>query len=275
MSTTKKSPPQLSDILPEQIIDKSSPVPLHYQLEQFLRQSIGNGRFPPHATLPTEQDLQDHFELSRTPIRQAISRLVADGLVTRRRSLGTVVLPQRFEEDLRSLSSFTNEVIRKNQVPSAKLIEFSTQLADKEELKLLQLAPQEHVYHIRRIRLIDDDPIGLITSHVPVERVPNLQADDFSEQGERQSIYHVLEHIHHIQLVRAIEVFDAVNLDEESARLLQLEPLSAILVRNRISFDAQERAIAFERGLYRVRYRLSWNGSAISEIDTSTTSPMP
>jgi DNA-binding GntR family transcriptional regulator len=44
-------------------------MPLHYQLERFLREGIENGRFPAHSTLPTEQDLQEHFELSRTPSR--------------------------------------------------------------------------------------------------------------------------------------------------------------------------------------------------------------
>lgn len=267
----KKLHPQLRDIVASRVINKSSAIPLHYQLEQFLREGIANGRFAVHATLPTEQDLQDHFDLSRTPIRQALSHLVADGLVARRRSQGTVVLPKPFEEDLRSLSSFTEEVHRKQQTPSARLITFSIQPADSNERRILELDLVAQVYRIQRVRLIDNEPAGLVTSLVPVERVPALDPSNFSEYGVRQSMYYVLEQVHQIKLVRATEVFDAVNLDDEAARLLRLEPQSAILARNRVSYDSGGRPIAYERGLYRARYHLNWVGREISVADPSAT----
>jgi DNA-binding transcriptional MocR family regulator len=82
--------PGLLSVDPTAVIDKESPVPLHHQLELFLRQGIESGRFPPHETLPTEQELQEYFGLSRTPIRQAIAKLTTDGLVVRHRSQGTI-----------------------------------------------------------------------------------------------------------------------------------------------------------------------------------------
>src|SRR4051812_3738938 len=133
MSSTKAIHGDLTGVSPHEVIDKRSPVPLHYQLERFLRGGIESGRFQPHSTLPTEQDLQEYFDLSRTPIRQAISKLVADGLVARRRSQGTIVLPRPFVEDLQSLSSFTEEVARHGQQARARLIEFITQPADHED----------------------------------------------------------------------------------------------------------------------------------------------
>jgi GntR family transcriptional regulator len=268
MSTINSFHPALAGVQPSSIIDKVSPVPLHYQLERFLREGIESGRFAPHSTLPTEQDLQDHFDLSRTPIRQAIGKLVADGLVVRRRSQGTVVLPRPFEEDLQSLSSFTEEVERHGQRPRARLLEFVVQSADQEDAQQLALAQSAEVYHIRRLRLIDQAPVGLIVSHVPVGLVPHLKPEDFHETGAQQSLYYVLEKVHGLKLVHASEIFDAVSLNEASAALLELPPLRPILSRSRVTYTQGGQAVAFEQGLYRVRYRLQWQGRALSQVDT-------
>ena len=268
MSSSQSSHADLADIRPNQVIDKTSPVPLHYQLERFLRQGIESGRFRPHTTLPTEQELQEHFDLSRTPIRQALSKLVADGLVVRRRSQGTVVLPKPFEEDLQSLSSFTEEVQRQGQQPRARVIEFMIQAADADDCQQLDLVQPAEVFHIRRLRSIDEEPIGLIVSHLPVKLVPRLKPEDFHETGPQQSLYYVLEHVHGLKLARATEVFDAVSLDEGAAALLELPPLSPILSRSRVTYTAAGQPVAYEQGLYRVRYRMHWKGRSLSQVDS-------
>lgn len=263
------SHPGLLSVAPETIIDKNSSIPLHHQLEVFLRQGIESGLFPPNETLPTEHEIQEYFDLSRTPIRQALAKLSSDGLVVRRRSQGTIVLPRPFEENLRSLAPFTKEVQRKGRAPGAKLIEFNIQKADSEAVNLLKLRDGAEVYYIHRVRFIDDEPVGDIISHIPVALFPQLKADDFSEQGPNQSMYYVLEEIHGSKLVRATETFKAVNASPETAKLLNIPAGSAVLMRTRVTFDTANRSVALEYGLYRGVYRLEWEGSEVS-VDTST-----
>ena len=265
----------LGSVAPESVIDKSSPIPLHHQLELFLRRAIESGLFAPHETLPTEQELQDYFQLSRTPIRQALAKLAADGLIHRQRSQGTTVLPQPFEESLRSLTAFTEEVRRKGLVPGAKMLEFKIVPADAEDVRQLGLQNGALIYTVRRLRFIDGGPVGILTSHIAVDTVPDLSPSDFAESGPRQSIYYVLEKIHHIKPVRAMETFRAVSLEAEPARLLQIPVHSAVLMRDRLTFDAQGRPLASEIGLYRGVYRLEWTGRDVSAIDTSGLSEDP
>ena len=263
------SHPGLLGVAPDDVIDKDSPIPLHHQLEVFFRQGIESGLFPPNETLPTEYEIQEYFDLSRTPIRQALAKLSSEGLVVRRRSRGTIVLPRPFEENLRTLAPFTEEVKRKGHTPGAKLIEFTIQQADSEDISLLNLAEGVEIYHIHRVRFIDGEPVGDIVSHIPVALLPNLQATDFSEQGPTQSIYNVLEKVHGIKLVRAAETFKAVNSSSDTARLLNMPVGSAVLMRTRVTFDPANRAVALEYGLYRGVYRLEWEGREVS-VDTST-----
>lgn len=259
--------PGLSDVTPSEVIDKSSPVPLHYQLEQFLRHGIESGRFAPDSQLPTEQELQDHFDLSRTPIRQAIGKLAADGLVVRRRSQGTVVLSRPFEEDLQSLTSFTEEVQRRGHQPSARVIQFHEERAGEQDARHLEIALHTPIWSVVRVRYIDKAPVGYIVSHIPVALVPRLRATDFTEEGPAQSIYYVLEQLHDVKLVQATEHFDAAVVDERCAVLLNLPVGSPILSRVRVSFNANRAPTAFEQGFYRVRYRLHWAGRRLAPAD--------
>lgn len=269
MAAHKSVHPGLVGVIPGSVIDKSSPIPLHYQLELFLRQGIENGRFLPNQTLPTELELQEYFDLSRTPIRQAISKLAAEGLVERRRSQGTVVVPHPFDESLTSLTSFTEEVLRKGHTPQSRLLEFAVLPADHDDMARLNLSPRSQVYHIRRVRYIDGQPIGILLSHLPVAILPGLEASLFSSEGPQQSTYYILETIFHLKLVHATEVIHAVTLGEDDAQLLNLPPNSPVLHRNRVTYDSDGRAVAWERGLYHVRYQLEWTGREVKRFDRS------
>lgn len=72
-------------------IDRSSPVPLHDQLESLIRQEIETGQWRPGDRLPTEHELCRRYGLSRTPVRQALQDLVREGLLVRVPGRGTFV----------------------------------------------------------------------------------------------------------------------------------------------------------------------------------------
>lgn len=266
-----KVPKGLENIIPEQVINKESAVPLHHQLEQFLREGIANGRFPANEKLPTENELMSFFGLSRTPVRQALGKLTSAGLVLRKRSLGTIVLPQRFEERLSSLSTFTQEVKSRGQVPRAFLAKFDIQTADPKRIKYLKLAQGAKVYYIQRVRYIDEQPVGVLISYIPVSVAPYLLSTDFKETGPQQSIYYVLKNLHKIKLVRATDTFRAVLLDRKTAGLLHFPPDSPFLLRSRIAYDETNRPIAYENGYYSVSYRIEWEGEEISKVDNFMT----
>ena len=63
------------------------------RVAQLLAADIRNRVYPAHARLPTEQAMTTQYGVSRTVIREAISRLKYEGLVETRQGSGTVVLP--------------------------------------------------------------------------------------------------------------------------------------------------------------------------------------
>ncbi|MCA9905692.1 MAG: GntR family transcriptional regulator, partial [Anaerolineae bacterium] len=77
-------------------IDKSSPLPYHYQLREILRAEIAAERWRRGDQLPSEHQLCDMFQVSRTTVREALDALVNEGLLTREKGLGTFVADPKF-----------------------------------------------------------------------------------------------------------------------------------------------------------------------------------
>lgn len=72
-------------------IDKNSPIPIYHQLKEIIKKKIESEEYKPGDRIPTEQDLCDTFDISRTPVRQALSELVNENLLNRKRGRGTFI----------------------------------------------------------------------------------------------------------------------------------------------------------------------------------------
>jgi ABC-type glycerol-3-phosphate transport system substrate-binding protein len=75
------------------IIDRSSALPLYYQLKQYFQQQIEHGELRSGDQLPTEAELCERLGISRAPVRQAMAELAREGLITRRAGAGSFVAP--------------------------------------------------------------------------------------------------------------------------------------------------------------------------------------
>ena len=89
-------------------IDKKSPIPAYYQLKKILLKKIEEGQFTVGSMIPSERDLSQTYGISRMTVRQALSQLVADGLLHREKGRGTFVSPVKLV--LINIMSFSNTV---------------------------------------------------------------------------------------------------------------------------------------------------------------------
>lgn len=97
-------------------LDRTSPVPLYYQLAQQLEAAIEHGALAPGNLLGNEIDLSTRLGLSRPTVRQAIQSLVDKGLLVRRRGVGTQVVHSQVKRPL-ELSSLYDDLEAAGQGP--------------------------------------------------------------------------------------------------------------------------------------------------------------
>ena len=92
-------------------LDQNSPIPLYVQIEKHLRELIVKDEYKKgDKLLPNEVAMCKKIGVSRNTIRQAINELVRDGLLERKKGIGTKVVNKKISTRLDNWISFTNEM---------------------------------------------------------------------------------------------------------------------------------------------------------------------
>ena len=232
----------------------ASGLPLYRQIEASLRDRIRNGALRPGAQVSPEPELMAEYGVSRATVRQALARLVSEGLLEIRRGLGTYVTAPRFEHTIGGFYSFSREIERHGLRPGTKVLGLWKEPAADAVAEALGVAAGTEVVALRRLRLAGSDPLVVETSHLPATRFPGLEAIDFS----KVRLYDTLMNAYGCRPTRARETFEPVLLTADEAVLLDQRRGEPALQVERVAFDQDDVPIEFCRSTVRGdRYRYS------------------
>lgn len=162
-------------------LDRSGPVPLYHQIARRIQEAIEHGDLPPGSRLENEIKLAEQLGLSRPTIRRAIQELVNDGLLVRRRGVGTQVVHGRVRRKV-ELTSLYDDLQRSHQNPSTQLLLHEIIAPPDEIAEALAIAPGSEVLHIKRLRLADGVPFALLENYLP-PRFLDITAADLEQRG--------------------------------------------------------------------------------------------
>ena len=196
--------------------------------------------------IPSETELQGMYQVSRITARQAIQELEKDGLVSRARGKGTVVIYQKhIEEFLTRIRSFTDEMKELGIVPGTSYAHMELVKADQHLAKVFQVEPDVPLYRLERVRTGDGKPIVIFQTYFHMGR--NLPLDDNMYYG---SLYAMLEEMN-IHPVRIKEKFDCIMPDAHTREFLKVQRTIPILRRIRTSYDESGEVVEYTVSLYR------------------------
>lgn len=234
-------------------INRDIPVPLYYQISQQIRQQIESGEMKPGEQIPTEKELQEIFDVSRSTIRQAITELVYAGLLERRSTQGTFVARTKLEESIFGFGSFTNEMLKRGMVPESKILNFQIILPSEIVAENLKIERSSRVVALKRLRVVNGEPVAVENWYAPAQILSGIDRSYFQEAGREQSTYYMLRDRFNISLYSAVDGISAVALEARDAKLLQMEAGMPALLRTRVSFTAQNLPIVFASGVYIIK----------------------
>ena len=168
--------PYVADIT----LDRSSPVPLYFQVSTPIAALIADGTLPAGTRLEDELSMARRLQISRPTARQALQRLVDQGLLTRRRGVGTIVAPRQVHRPL-ELTSLHSDLVSGGHRVTTTVLEYDEHPASAEEASALETQPGTAVTRVTRLRTSDGEPIALMTNLIPSDITP--PRDRLAEEG--------------------------------------------------------------------------------------------
>ena len=234
-------------------IDPYNALPKYYQLASILRQKIDDGEWEPRSPIPSERQLEQLYNISRTTIREAVDHLVRQGFLYREHGRGTFVSPQKLQKGLMELTSFSEDLLKRGITPGQVIRDMSRIVPAPNILQRLELPTGTEVLCIQRVRLGDQVPIGLQTSFIALSREQNITREEMETAG---SLYRILQEKFGIIPTEADETLEVTLATPEEATLLQIEAGAPLLLNERLLFSQNRTPVEFVKILYRGdRYR--------------------
>lgn len=224
-------------------LDRSSPVPLYYQLAQAIEAAIRDGELSPGDRFENELALAKRLTLSRPTTRRAIQELVDKGLLVRKRGVGTQVVQNPVHRRV-ELTSLFDDLVRAGQEPTTQLLKYHVGLPDEEVARELNLADGREVVSIHRLRSANGEPLALMINHLPADIAPD--ADELESSGLYQSLR---ARGVHIRLAR--QRIGSRSATRAEAQLLGEKPNAPLLTMARTAFDDSGAAVEFGNHGYR------------------------
>ncbi|WP_030023699.1 GntR family transcriptional regulator [Streptomyces monomycini] len=225
-------------------VDRSSPVPLYFQLSQQLEAAIETGRLAPGSLLGNEIELAGRLGLSRPTVRQAIQSLVDKGLLVRRRGIGTQVVHSQVKRPL-ELSSLYDDLETAGQKPATRVLLNTTTEATAEVAAALGVAEGAEVALVERLRLAHGEPVAHLRNHLPVGLL-----DLGTERLEETGLYRLMRAAG-ITLHSARQSVGARAATAEEGERLGEPEGAPLLTMQRTTFDDTGRAVEFGSHVYR------------------------
>lgn len=225
-------------------LDRKSPIPLYHQVAEAFEGAIREGKLPAGTKLDNEIDLAKRYNISRPTLRQAMDKMVREGLIVRRRGVGTQVVDKRIRRDLK-LSSLYDDLRKFGGTPRTVVLTLETLAASESVSGILGIDAGDLVYHLRRLRSIDREPLGIMENYLPLS-IGDITAEELQQDG----LYNVMRNRGSLIHV-ARQVVGASVASAEQARLLDINSGDALVTMQRTSLDSSGTVVEYGNHVYR------------------------
>jgi GntR family transcriptional regulator len=226
------------------IIDRDSHQKLYLQLYEIVKGKMESGEWTVDSQIPTEEDLCKTYEVSKATVRLAISELVRNGYLRRQQGKGTFVCKRVIPEGLSMFTSFKELMLDAGVVFTTKVLAQTVTMPTDELTLKLDIPDDRHLIYIKRIRIVDNEPVLLQEIYIPHHLCPSLLEEDL----EKDSLLELLEKKYDIKITKVQDYIEIESLTSEEGRSLGLPGGSCALLMEQ-SFYSGENQIMYMRSV--------------------------
>ena len=218
-------------------------IPLYYRVKSEILALIAD--LAPGALVPTERELAERFETSRTTVRQAIAELVVEGRLERTQGRGTFVASPKLMQ-VRPLTSFSQDLTSEGWRPGSVVLDIAEVAAEGELCARLKVEAGTPVHRVERLRTAAGEPIAHEVAHLPGP-YPGL-----AEQLElRESLYSTLRDVYSVVVDVVEDTVETALANPTQASLLGADTGLPMLLIHRTAWDVDGRLVEWTRSVFR------------------------
>jgi GntR family transcriptional regulator len=231
---------------------------LYERIAGYIRARIFDCTYETDARIPSESELGVMFGASRITVRHALGMLQRDGLIYTLHGKGSFVARAKAYQNVSNLTGLAESMSPLGHEVLNELRNLDTIVADSRITSHLALPPGTPVIEIKRVRMLNREPLSLELTYVPVSLGERLAASDLA----RRDIFEIIENDCGVFLGHADLQIEATQADNELAEALHLGCGAAVMRIERLTHDREGHPIDFEYLYYRAdlfQYRLRTN----------------
>lgn len=220
-------------------------IPAYQRIQGAVRRVIESGGLRPGDPVPSERKLARLHDVSLMTARHALATLELEGVVERRRGIGTFVSPPKIH--FNKLMSYTEQMRARSLTAGSKIL-FSEIVDDEPDATArLSLPPKSPILKLQRLRRAAGEPFALETCHFSAKQFAGL----LDASLERESLFKILERDYKVVLGYADEEVDATAADPRTSESLGVPKREPLLRIRQVIYSTKGAAIVYVLGLYR------------------------
>lgn len=229
-------------------LNKNIPIPLYFQLETLILEEIENGTYPVGSMIPTEKELSQMFDISRTTVRQAIADLVQKERLYRTKSKGTFVAhPKTSQQFMHTILSYDEDVRAAGRHPSTEVLQLEVVELSQEIACAMEMLPGTKAIYLYRKRMVDNEPFVRVETYLPYDKCSFLLKHDFT----KESLYEVLSQQRETHVVRIVRTCEVRSANTEDLSILGLKRGRPIHFFNSMGYNQDGELIEYSLARYR------------------------
>jgi len=220
-------------------------IPAYQRIQSSIRKRIDAGQLRPGDPVSSERDLAKLHEVSLMTARHALATLEREGIVERRRGVGTFVAVPKIQ--FNKLMSYTEQMAARGLTAASKILFAKVVDNEPDAAERLLLSPSAQLIKLERLRHASEEPFALETCYLSAAGFPGLLSTPL--QGD--SLFAILEREYNVKLGYADEVIDATAADPRTAELLNVPRREPLLRIRQLIYSAHDKPLIYVLGIYR------------------------
>lgn len=216
------------------MILNTSSAPLYEQVLHLLRKEV-RSTYKIGDSLPSQGELSKRFNTSLITIKRAIKELENEGMLECRSGKRALVVRKSIVDGRHGVSSWTDTIFGIGEVPQTKWVKFSLDEPTEREAQLLGLRVGQKITTVKRLRMIEGEPICLMENKIPEYLAPGLNETNY----QNESLYEHLKAEHNLVPVHADEEISARMATPAERKALAMKS-RIVMVINRRTFSKNQ-----------------------------------